>query len=324
MVAGVPHPTFRGSSVRRAVLLTLLALLAGLLTACGGAGGDSASDDSLPQVSGSYGSKPKITVPKGLKPGKKLQAEVLEEGDGTAVAKGDLVVADYLGATFRGAKTFDNSYDRGNPGAFTLTDGPGGVIKGWVKALTGKKAGSRVLLVAPPSDGYGSQGNPQAGIKGTDSLVFVVDLIATYDDKTPLPKSTPVTDLPDALPTVSGERNPSITLPDGLKPPTEPVTTVISEGTGPKVVDDKLAIVQFTAIDWSGKPLSSSWQTGPQGFPIGVEGRPSPFDLLKDVPIGSRVVLQLPAPSDADASKDSVAVVIDVFDQHGAAKEEAK
>jgi peptidylprolyl isomerase len=309
--------------VRRVVVLTVLALLAGLLTACGGGGGASGSDDSFPEASGSYGDKPKITVPKGLEPSAKTETTVLEEGDGKPVAKGDLLVADYLGATLRGAKTFDNSYDRGNPGAFTLTDGQGGVIPGWVKALTGKKAGSRVLMVIPPKDGYGSQGNPQAGIKGTDSLVFVVDIIAAYDKKTPLPESTPATDLPTERPQVKGDSNPTLTVPDGLEPPAEPVTIILSKGDGPKVVNDKMAIVQFTAVDWTGKPLSSTWQTGPQGFPIGVEGQPSPFDLLEGVPVGSRVLLQLPAPADEDASKSSVAVVIDVLGQHASAQKES-
>ena len=306
--------------MRRSALLTAVALLAGLLTACGG--GSSADTSGLPEVSGSYGDKPKITIPEGEDPPKKLQTEVLEEGDGPAVKKGDLIVADYLGATWRNGKTFDNSYDRGNPAAFTLTDGQGGVISGWVKGLTGVKAGSRVLMVVPPKDGYGKTGNSQAGIKGTDSLVFVVDIIAAYDSKTPLPESTPATDLPADRPQVEGETNPSVTVPKGLKPPAEPVTLILSEGSGPKVVNDKLAIVQFAAVDWTGKALSSTWQTGPQGFPIGVEGRPSPFDLLNDVPIGSRVLLELPAPGDADASKDSVAVVVDVYAQHGSAKEE--
>jgi peptidylprolyl isomerase len=35
-----------------------------------------------------------------------------------------------------------------------------------------------VLLVVPPAQGYGSAGSSAAGIKGTDTLVFVVDIIA--------------------------------------------------------------------------------------------------------------------------------------------------
>jgi peptidylprolyl isomerase len=38
--------------------------------------------------------------------------------------------------------------------------------------------GSRVLLVIPPSLGYGKAGSAQAGIKGTDTLVFVVDILS--------------------------------------------------------------------------------------------------------------------------------------------------
>ena len=34
-----------------------------------------------------------------------------------------------------------------------------------------------MLLVIPPADGYGTAGQSQAGIKGTDDLVFVVDIV---------------------------------------------------------------------------------------------------------------------------------------------------
>jgi FKBP-type peptidyl-prolyl cis-trans isomerase len=37
--------------------------------------------------------------------------------------------------------------------------------------------GSRVLLVIPPGLGYGKSGNPPM-IKGTDTLVYVVDIVA--------------------------------------------------------------------------------------------------------------------------------------------------
>jgi peptidylprolyl isomerase len=42
----------------------------------------------------------------------------------------------------------------------------------------GQTVGSRVLLVVPPADGYGSAGQSQVGINGTDTLVFVVDILA--------------------------------------------------------------------------------------------------------------------------------------------------
>ncbi len=41
----------------------------------------------------------------------------------------------------------------------------------------GQTVGSRVVVAIPPELGYGKEGNPQAGIKGTDTLYFVVDIL---------------------------------------------------------------------------------------------------------------------------------------------------
>lgn len=311
--------------MRRTAHVVLPMLLAGVLAACSGGEGSS----GLPEVSGSFGTKPKVTVEKGSTPSETLESTVLSEGDGPEVAKGDLLVADYLGQVYKGGEVFDNSYDRGTPAAFTLKSGDGGVISGWVKALTGVPVGSRVLLVAPPKDGYGAQGNPQAGIKGTDSLVFVVDVIAAYGKDAPLPKSSPVADLPTSLPTVEAGRDPQISVPADAAPPKEPKSTVLATGTGPEVEEGKLGIVQFKAVSWAGDALASTWTeapqspAGPQGVGVGGE-QPSPFDLLVGVPVGSRVLLELPAQTGSDAAKESVAVVIDVLGQHGPAKEETK
>ena len=42
----------------------------------------------------------------------------------------------------------------------------------------GQTVGSRVLLVVPPADSYGSAGRPQEGIDSTDTVAFVVDILA--------------------------------------------------------------------------------------------------------------------------------------------------
>ena len=55
--------------------------------------------------------------------------------------------------------------------------GQGKVIPGWDKGIVGQTVGSQLLLVIPPADGYGTTGNSQAGISGTDTLVFVVDIL---------------------------------------------------------------------------------------------------------------------------------------------------
>jgi peptidylprolyl isomerase len=70
---------------------------------------------------------------------------------------------------------FDSSWARGFPLAFVL--GAGQVIAGWEQGLGGHTVGSRVLLTVPAALGYGNAGRPP-DINGTDTLVFVVDIIA--------------------------------------------------------------------------------------------------------------------------------------------------
>ncbi|HEX4699386.1 MAG TPA: FKBP-type peptidyl-prolyl cis-trans isomerase [Actinomycetes bacterium] len=303
--------------MRRVSLILLPVLLAGSLAACGG------SSDNLPTASGKFGEKPKVTVAKGSKPPKTLKSEVLSEGNGPVVKKGNLLVADYLGEVYKTGKVFDNSYDRKVPAAFPI--GTGSVIPGWDKTLVGVKAGSRVLLSIPPKQGYGTKGNPQAGIKGTDTLVFVVDVIASYPKSGNPEKNTPVANLPTDIPKVSGTSGtpPTISVPQGTTPPKDPVVTVLAKGNGAAAKKGDLAVVEYSAVDWTGKALSSSWQQGPQGVAIGGP-QPSPFDLLAGVPVGSRVLLTLPAQTGTDAAKQSVAVVIDVLGLHGPTTGSAK
>jgi peptidylprolyl isomerase len=127
----------------------------------------------LPSASGTFGEKPTLAFPDDGAP-EGLQIEILEQGDGPEISKGDTIVVHYLGQTW-GGHVFDNSYDRGATIDFPI--GVGMVIGGWDKGLVGQNLGSRVLLSIPPEHGYGSRGVPQAGIGGTDTLVFVVDLV---------------------------------------------------------------------------------------------------------------------------------------------------
>ncbi len=109
------------------------------------------------------------------KPKKKTRVTTLIEGEGPAVKEGQSIWVNYLGQTYQGEAPFDESYSRGTPFSFMV--GAQQVITGWDKGLTGVPVGSRVILSIPPADGYGKDGNEQAGIKGTDTLFFVVDVL---------------------------------------------------------------------------------------------------------------------------------------------------
>ncbi len=108
-------------------------------------------------------------------PSSKLRSATLIQGTGPEVEKGQTIAVDYLGQVYQGKKPFDESYGA-QPVAFGI--GVGQVVPGWDKSLLGVKVGSRMLLSIPPEDGYGKQGNESAGIKGTDTLFFVVDILA--------------------------------------------------------------------------------------------------------------------------------------------------
>lgn len=133
-------------------------------------------DKNLPKVEDpGAGKAPKVTLPKVDAPSK-LQVKTLVQGTGPALAKGDSAIVNYQGQIWKGGKVFDSSWSKGQPAKFPI--GTGGTVPGFDKGLTGQKVGSRVMLVLPPEEGYGKKGNAQAGIKGTDTLVFIVDILA--------------------------------------------------------------------------------------------------------------------------------------------------
>jgi peptidylprolyl isomerase len=131
---------------------------------------------TLPTVSAKAGSAPTLTFPSSSPPSG-LVTKTLIKGNGPKVVKGEYVVAQYTGYIWRTKKVFGSSWSSGSPFGFVIGATPEQVIPGWDKALVGQTVGSRVMLSIPPAEGYGSTGASQAGIKGTDTLVFVVDII---------------------------------------------------------------------------------------------------------------------------------------------------
>ncbi|WP_326823408.1 FKBP-type peptidyl-prolyl cis-trans isomerase [Streptosporangium sp. NBC_01639] len=121
---------------------------------------------------------PKLTTKTKEKAPKKLVAETVIKGSGPAVKSGQSILVQYAGKIWGSDVEFDSSWSRGGqPIMFQI--GTGKVIKGWDEGLVGVPVGSRVLLSIPPDLGYGKQGSGDK-IKGTDTLVFLVDVVAAY------------------------------------------------------------------------------------------------------------------------------------------------
>jgi len=141
----------------------------------------SSGGGALPTVTATAGQQPTVSIPSS-KPPAKLSVTTLIQGTGPALAAGDTVVAQYVGVNWRTGKVFSASWPSssqpdGEPFAFEIG---GQVIKGWSTGLVGARVGSRVMLVIPPALGYGSTGESAAGIKGTDTLVFVIDILGVH------------------------------------------------------------------------------------------------------------------------------------------------
>jgi peptidylprolyl isomerase len=313
--------------------MVVVAAISGAVTACSSDSGGTSSGSQSPQSSGSaadgstgvtvtgdFGSTPTVTIPDSDAPAK-LTEDTLVQGKGAAVAAGDTLVANYVGETWANKKVFDSSFSRGEPAGFVI--GKGQVIPGWDKTLVGEKLGSRVLLTIPPADGYGTGGNSQAGISGTDTLVFVVDLVAAYQPDASAP-GTPADALPAGWPKVSSTpaKQPSITSVAGVQAPSKPVSKLLVNGTGDKIDPSKTWVLQLVQTDLAtGKKTQSTWGQAPQ-LVSGSNVLPL-ASALNGQRIGSRAVVLLPATPATPASGSTPAqpaspaavVVIDVVGQ---------
>ena len=118
--------------------------------------------------------KPIIKIPAGPPPSE-MAADDETVGDGDEAIIGKRVVVHYVGVAWSTGEEFDASWDRGETFDFRL--GAREVIEGWDRGVKGMRVGGRRRLTIPPELGYGSRG---AGgvIKGGETLVFVVDLLA--------------------------------------------------------------------------------------------------------------------------------------------------
>ncbi len=123
------------------------------------------------QVRSAPDGRPTVRLPDGDPPAA-LTSAVLLEGDGPVVAEGDELLLQFQAVNWRTGEVFDETW--GDAPRSLLT-----VLPGVDAALLGAAVGSRILVIVPPADGFGSTGSPSSGVSGTDTVVYVVDILAT-------------------------------------------------------------------------------------------------------------------------------------------------
>lgn len=283
------------------------ALLIGslLLAGCSGAA------SGAPQVEGEFAESASMTFPDAQAPAE-LTVEVIEEGDGEEVGADDSVLAHYVGQVWQG-DVFDSSFDRGAPALFSLNS----VVEGWKQGLAGINVGSRVVISIPPELGYGSEGNEAAGIQGTDTITFTVDVLGAWaPDAAGDPDAEPTgNEVPVEIEGALGEPA-VVVIPEGAPEPAEGIETVVlaeSDGTQvPAVEDGAMVVLQYAAVPWGGGQSESTWE---MNGPIDVTLGGTAFDGLAGVPVGSRAVVLVPGVSDPSSGQDvpAMAAVVDVL-----------
>jgi len=167
-----------------------------------------------------------------------LQYMIVEEGNGVAPQKGDIVQVQYIAKLADGTE-FDNSYNSDQPLAFPL--GEGRILAGWDEGVSHMKVGDKAKLIIPPELGFGDRG---AGgvIPPNATLYFELELVDI------LPGS------PDN-PTEVSEADYQTTA-DGLK------TYDIEPGSGSAAEAGQIVTIHYTGWLTDGTKFDSSLDRG--------------------------------------------------------------
>jgi FKBP-type peptidyl-prolyl cis-trans isomerase len=282
--------------MRRAAALLIVPLLAAAAVAgCGSSSSSTqaAASNTTVTATGKFGAAPKVTIP-AEKASAALYTKTVIQGTGAPLTKtetllGNFVLYDWSGKTH---KLLGSTYTSGSPTLFA-----GQMLPGLETALVGQKAGSRVIAVIPPKEGFGSTGNSSIGVTGTDTLVFVVDMIQEFSN-TAGATGQQVTNGGGALPTVTATsgKAPTVTIPAATPPKNLQVKTLI-KGTGSEVTKGQYIVVQYTGLNWRTKKVfDSSWsRSEPTAFNIGVGQVIKGWDSgIVGQTVGSRVMLVIP------------------------------
>jgi peptidylprolyl isomerase len=318
--------------MRRAAALVIIPLLAAAAVAgCASSSSNSSSSSSASsatanqsvKVSGDFGVSPTVHVPT-AKAGSALYTKTLIKGSGQKLTSADSLVGNFVLYDWSGttAKLVGSTYTSGGPTLFS-----GQMLPGLSAALVGQPAGSRVLAVIPPKDGFGPTGNSQIGVKGTDTLVFVIDMVSTISNHASA-AGKQVSNGGGSLPTVTEAAGQAATIktPASASPKTLTIKTLV-QGTGAKVAAGDYVVVQYTGVIWrTDKVFDSSWSRS-QPFAFNVGASPSQVikgwdEGLRGQTVGSRVMLVVP-PADgygrAGASQagikgtDTLVFVVDIL-----------
>ncbi|MFD1831545.1 MULTISPECIES: FKBP-type peptidyl-prolyl cis-trans isomerase [Streptomyces] len=303
-----PHPRHLATFGRRvAAVLVVPALL--FTAACGSEGDGSDGSAASVKVAGEVGEKPKVTVPEDAEAPDKAAVRTLAEGKGDPMAEGDYVRMDVYARMTGSDQELINTWNQqaGAPAegdahtqmVVRLGEQQQTLPDSVMDALVGKRTGGRVLVEGTAKAIIGDRLNPQAGIKETDGMVWVVDAVAAAKADAEAEVSGEQAEPEQGMPEVKaeGKKAAAITVPRGEKAPGKLRQQVLIEGDGPEVKAGDGLIVQYTGVKWEdGEKFDSSWDHGgATAFQIGTGSVVKGWDQgLVGKKVGDRVLLVIP------------------------------
>lgn len=120
---------------------------------------------------------PLVTVPTGTPPTAVL-VDVIKPGTGQLVQAGGQVTVNFKTMLWSSGKVVVETYGKGKR---PLTYGTNDFVPGFTAAVVGQRAGAQLLVAVPPEFGYGAAGAESSGISGDDTLLIVIEILATAD-----------------------------------------------------------------------------------------------------------------------------------------------
>ncbi|SFL13631.1 FKBP-type peptidyl-prolyl cis-trans isomerase [Streptomyces pini] len=299
-----PHPRPLAKVGRR--VAAALVVPAMLFTAACGSDGSDGSSEAATKVSGKVGEEPELTVAEDAEAPDEAAVRTVAEGKGDKLAEGDFVRIDIL-MTSNGQELI-NTWKQQPEGASegdarrqeVLRLGEAqGLPEPVAQSLIGERAGSRVLIEGTAEAIMGDSINPQLGIDGADSMVWVVDAVASAKTDAKAEAEGEQAATGEGMPEVKAneQKAATITVPKGEKAPEKLKEQVLIEGDGPEVEAGDGLIAQYTGVKWEdGKKFDSSWDHGgATAFQIGTGKVVKGWDdALVGKKVGDRVLLVIP------------------------------
>jgi len=289
---------------RLALFPALIACCALFLTACGD---DSGSDEPFPgagktsdrldavTISGEVGTAPEVEWKTAMDAGK-IESETITKGDGEALAADDNVMAQlWIGNGSVKKETYSTYADK-KAEMLTVND----QLPEFLAPIKDATVGSRIAVTASAKEAFGEAGNSGIGIGNEDTVLVIVDLVSKVADEPSGTKSPE----PSWMPKPKLNKQGVIKGFDfeGAPEPTDDLRRVqLIKGDGPRVKKGQTIAVRYLGQAWGeDKPFDENFgDTGtgaPTTFSIGTGAVIKGWDQgLEGVPVGSRVVLSVPA-----------------------------